>query len=324
MARLAELMEILARYPDAMKEFRLSGQELAQAMKGLESSVQIAGQKPQLQPQWEILKDYKPSERPKRLTDDCCERLLALLSGMQFGMGSGYPIPEKEERKKKEETLSQRLGKMVEHVGAGFGSMASGREFAATADFMRGGGKLAGAIPEIGPGIEKVAKFTAGLMEAVDKLKIWTRQLHEGNMKYAEFSPHMRGVQIRQMMWDIAMSREKGEARAASAEKLAEAMRKVEYRLAPIENYLSNILSETWAEILNDTVVPLLEAIKEVLKSLNLDTKEGKEIAKGILKSMMGPLGWASLLKEIFFGKKEEKHGQPARHAHPGVPGMRW
>ncbi len=118
-----------------------------------------------------------------------------------------------------------KLGSAASGAAGHMGKMldADSTAMGATSSAFGAAGSLAGAIPgPWGRVIGGLAKLGEVLTGAIDKLRIWGDKLHEGNMRFAEFSAAMTSVQVGQEVRDIEYSRERGEVRAHHAERLAE------------------------------------------------------------------------------------------------------
>ena len=107
--------------------------------------------------------------------------------------------------------------------------------------------------------------FFANLAEATDKLRDWTKGLHDANTKFAEFSGAMAGVQARQEMRDILLGAERGNRRAASAEYLATGMSDLERAFAPLEDSLADLKNAVTGRLVRGLarLVELMEPVAE-------------------------------------------------------------
>lgn len=127
----------------------------------------------------------------------------------------------------------------------------------------------------------------------------WAKSLHDANMQFAQFSTAMAGVQARQEVRDINLSRERGERRAESAEFLAESMMDLKQTWSVIEDgiaVISNYVVGGLAEAL-DTIINVL-----TLGLLKKSTKETEGIGDQLYR--MADRAQRDWLKQ---------HGQPAR-----------
>ncbi len=164
-------------------------------------------------------------------------------------------------------------------------TIATGKEFAAAATSQRAGELGGHALRGVGSGakamlgehdpfakvIDGVTKFGAIMFEATDKLRDWSKQLHDSNIKFAQYSGPMAAVDIRQQVRDINLSRERGSRRAETAETLAEGKHKLEKEFAPIEDAIANLQNIITAWIDNQ-LADFLVVVKEAAKKyLNID-----------------------------------------------------
>ena len=107
--------------------------------------------------------------------------------------------------------------------------------------------------PVLGPILAKmmdfnpITLFQKALAETIGTIRRWGDQLHEANMKFAEFSAQMANVQARQQFRDIRLSRTRGNRRAESAEDLAETRHGLNQRFAVFEDavaiFKNNVVS---------------------------------------------------------------------------------
>lgn len=182
-----------------------------------------------------------------------------------------------------------RLGSALLSAGRGIFNAqqtdTSTSPFAAMGGMVRGAGKLANLA--VGGGIhgfiiEKALNFVATIMESIHKLREWTKQLHESNMKFAEFSTAMARVQASTEMRDIQFSRDRGEARADSAGTLSRANYRFDRRWVDISDFMANWTNQTGALAMNLlSLDPITLAIKD-----------------GMLQALTGP-NFRSLLDDI-------------------------
>ena len=148
------------------------------------------------------------------------------------------------EREQKYRQLSSGLS---EGIGAGInslGTLASTRSGPAAAKagadaltgLATGGVDIAVALSAmtgpVGIAAGAAAKLGGALLKVGIDVTQWGEQLHETNMQFAQFSGAMAGVQARQMVRDINLSRIRGERRAEGAEALAEQRHSVNVGLA--------------------------------------------------------------------------------------------
>ena len=140
---------------------------------------------------------------------------------------------------------SQAGGHMIKGVGEG-----------TTAGLAKGAlgavGALGGMIPVVGPVIKGLTTIGSGLIEAAQKLNKWSDNIHESNMKFAEFSGAMSTVQSESQIREIKMNKIVGDATAESARELAEAKdrsRKAGLAWEVRGQKINNWLAKTWREM---------------------------------------------------------------------------
>lgn len=189
---------------------------------------------------------------------------------------------------------SQRFG----DIGASVGRITTGLGQSIAALGTASAGPIGVAVAAIGV-LGSVAA------QSVQRLKDWGDQLHNANLQFAEFSAAMTEVQVMQEIRDMFLSRERGDRRAESAGKLAEA----KHRL----NEQTSVLEDKWANLKADILVPFLDLattgvtyINDILKWLEkwglIRSKE--EDDKINSKEWLDAMG----LEKWF-----EKHGRPRR-----------
>jgi len=108
-----------------------------------------------------------------------------------------------------------------------------------TGGAMEGMGKALQSQPGgemVGKVIEEQGRFVKGLFEATDKLRDWSRTLHENDLQFKEYSGKMAAVGARQEVRDIMLSQERGERRGQAAEFLAREKHGLEKTAAPWED----------------------------------------------------------------------------------------
>lgn len=179
------------------------------------------------------------------------------------------------------------VGEGVGDIGRGIGSERAGH---IAGGIFGGMGKIGDAfgtgtpLDAMNP-VSAPIKFIAAIGEGVEKLRDWNDKLHEANMKFAEFSASMARVQAEQQMRDIQLSQERGERRAESAQRLAEARHRLNRNLAPIEDAFANLKNNLTADLLG----PLNRLIERLLG-------ESGEVGEGFtLNETMGgiaSMGW--------------------------------
>lgn len=255
---------------------------------------------------------------------------------LQFGMNagqsarSGYADTWSAD---KSIAAGQGRGGIGGNLESAFGRFAKAGEGSAKLNpFGEGVGGAAGEMAGKAMGAANVAMGVVALgkaaYDAVDKLRDWTKGLHQANMQFAEWSASMSSVEAQQEMRDIELSMNKGEARAESAEFLAESMSKLNETLAPMENLFANVLNVVGGSLLRLVEVLIkfgtpLEEIVALLRKIpgigweedDFDTtgkEEGDEknsIVKTIRKSVIrAGMPSMAVLADIW-----ESYGKPKK-----------
>ena len=105
-------------------------------------------------------------------------------------------------------------------------------------------------------------KFAAALVESIDKLREWSKGLHNANMQFAEFSGAMARVQGDTEAREFVRLQAQGDRRANSAGDLAKATQGVEDQLAPLE--------DLWAVIQNKLTYVVMDRLEYILEKSGL------------------------------------------------------
>lgn len=152
--------------------------------------------------------------------------------------------------------LTGRLQRAASSDQGGFAGAAAGG--------LRGVGSLAGSLgalagPEgmvVGKVVEGLTNMAASLAELPGKLREWGNQLHEANLKFAEFSASMGQVKADSDQRDFYLKQSQGESRAASAQYLSEQKGKFDQVMSPledlwakVENYVSGMVLAKLSEL---------------------------------------------------------------------------
>jgi hypothetical protein len=170
------------------------------------------------------------------------------------------------------------------------------------------GGTLAGQIPVVGQALKDVADFDKTLIDSTDKLKRWGDELHEGNTRFADFSAALAQVSARQLMRDVRYNQGRGNARAESAERLAEAKSNLAVSTAPFQ--------DAWANFKNDFGADVLKLLKDgvdlVKQVASLIPGVREWLAKRENERLEGMLKWQDQLDRAA-AKWEAYIGRPPR-----------
>lgn len=183
-------------------------------------------------------------------------------------------------------------------IGAGAFGMGAG--VAATAGAM--------GVPSI-QFVAPVMLFGKALMEGVEKLRRWGDELHNANMKFAEFSASMARVDAQSELRQSLLAQERGERRANSAGRLAEARDSLDKAFAPLEDAWANLKAEVLSPIMEYTasgleVLNKLFSIASWFKN-NKESDDDKQLEK--LDS------FNRLLEEIAKELRKGGNGRPPR-----------
>lgn len=103
----------------------------------------------------------------------------------------------------------------------------------------QGLGKLTG-----NPALQGLGMFAKTVGESVERLRRWNDQILDSNLRFAEFSGAMARVQAEHESRQIRLSQERGDRRAPTAQRQAEARDRLERNLAPVEDWWSNVRGE--------------------------------------------------------------------------------
>jgi hypothetical protein len=166
----------------------------------------------------------------------------------------------KEEIDKAAAAQAERNQQNLYNAGRNVGNF--GNFFMSGQNSERGASQLSGAFSALGsvvgllPGPLGIAaqgftKLGSTVFGAMDRVQQWGESLHASNMKFAEFSASMASVGVQQEVRDMYLSKQKGDARADSAQYLAEAKSNFAKTMAPIENFFANLKNNVVGGLLN-------------------------------------------------------------------------
>jgi len=161
------------------------------------------------------------------------------------------------------EAKGGRAGLSMQGVGHGLNALTSKSELHSGAEGIRSVGSALGMIPEVGPVLQGITAFGAAIVDGVDKIKQWNREVFESNMRFAAFSASMAGIKVEQEARDIKLGRERGERRAPSAGRAAEAMNNFEKISSQFEDSIGILKNEIVAKF-----VPILAETLEIIRNL--------------------------------------------------------
>lgn len=216
--------------------------------------------------------------------------------------------------------VGNKLRTVREESGKAFGSAGKALNNERAGDVLAGGfGAGEHALKAVGGPFgtvgAQVFKFGKIMGESLEKLRRWTDQLHEANLRFAEFSPSMAGVAARDEARQIMLDQQRGERRAPSAENLAQGKNKLDKTLAVFEDGLAsfkNNIGGSFSKALANSP-PLL-----VLKGMGITMQWMADHWPGA-KDEEGLSAGAAWFNDIGAqSAAEERAGRP--HNFPGVP----
>jgi hypothetical protein len=95
---------------------------------------------------------------------------------------------------------------------------------------------------------EQVFKFGRMMGDSLEGLRRWNDRLFEGNVRFAEFSSAMTQVEVEQELRAMDVSRQRGDAQAATAKEQAEAKARLDKALQPFETWWANFTNRASAK----------------------------------------------------------------------------
>ncbi len=128
--------------------------------------------------------------------------------------------------------------------------------------FMDGLDKAAG-----GMGLLKnpMTDLATGVLRSVGAVRKWSESLHANNMRFAEVSSTMAGVEARQEVRDIKLAMERGARRSETAEELAKSKNRADVALARVEDRWANAMNRL-SSTANDMLTFVAVGVEENLK----------------------------------------------------------
>lgn len=152
------------------------------------------------------------------------------------------------------------IGQSVGHLGAALNPMGLMQPHGPAGTMQAAGGAISsmgmalGPTPA-GPALMMLGGLATAAGKAVEGLQGLTQQLHDSNMRFAEFSASMSVVQAKQELREFALGMQRGERLAPSAEGAAQAKFKTDRILAKMEDHL-NIMRNRMVEGLINAIEP--------------------------------------------------------------------
>jgi len=188
--------------------------------------------------------------------------------------------------------------------GLAAGAQRQGPAGGATA-FLQGAGNLLSLVPGVGQTAGAFLNLAGTVVETIDKIRGMARAAHEANMALAEFSPSMAAVKARQDMRDFILNMQKGEAKAKTAEGLAQSMSRLDRTLAPVEVFWDN----AWGGVKRD-LGDFVDLIVAPLVKIAQDVGILPELGSGKVPPYQESLGKIAAAYENWY----ETEGRPPRH----------
>lgn len=288
------------------------------------------------------------SAKPKSSASEMFSRLRSTPEGEGAELAPEAPPPPKPKKKQRSfgeyaaasfnyargglEALDDPEGKMIEagrkrkgflggaQATAGYGvkALQNQSELGGIGDLMGGGAEATKDIPGVGKPISAFLKLGETVVKSVDKLKKWNEQIHEGNLRFSEFSASMAAVGARQLVRDIELSRERGERRAGTAELQAQQKHRMNKELS--------IFEDTWGQVKNLTSAGISSGVAGIVKFGKQVTGLGKVLDTlntgmtglanrftGDTKAKMGLGGWMGAVGEQAEREGLASFGRPRR-----------
>lgn len=186
---------------------------------------------------------------------------------------AGDPTAIAELAKQKMEEVQKRLESASGHVASAFKTESGA---GAVGQGLRATGDIAGMLPG-GEMTEPILKFGAAIAELPDKIKEFANGLHEANKRFADYSGLMTHVMVQQEMRDAILSQQRGDRRAESAGKLAEAKNRLDVATAPLDDKWAEIKTEISTVLIDRVALPIISSIKAILDWLGIAIQENPE-----------------------------------------------
>lgn len=200
--------------------------------------------------------------------------------------------------------ITTHLGSAAGQAGKAFTPGVKAEQLASSA--FGAVGDVGAALGPAGLPLQIFGKLGKVVSDSVDKLRVWNEELYKSNTQFAQFSAAMAGVEARQTARDILYSKDRGDARAASAEAQAKSKHEWNQRMAPIEDFAA--ASSNW-----------ISTAFNKIRTTMWDTSP-----MGALINYLGGLGTTkdTELKDTaenirYIEKMQKNYGAPARFKQP-------
>lgn len=199
------------------------------------------------------------------------------------------------------------LGRGKEAGGKVIASARDTSDLGGMGKMLSGLGSLAGAVPYVGKPIEALTKFGEVAFKAVDRLQTWSNQLHQANMQFTEFSGAMAGVQARQEVRDMMLSKERGDRRAGVAENVAQSKSGLAAETAKVGDFMSNVwgsVNSFFSQMATKVIKPFANAVDKLNEKVFGGGKKTKNPGLGDELP-----GWMDRATDEYYGQ----FGRPPR-----------
>lgn len=153
-----------------------------------------------------------------------------------FGSGFRHNINDQSEESRK--APANWMKSVGERMGTGAGK-AEGM-----AEFLGAGEGLSAFAAGIGGAVAGVGLFIGGIKGAAESLSDWNESLMRSNFQFATYSAAMANAEAQMEAREIAYSTARGDARADSANELAESFSELKTAFAPIADFFANTLNK--------------------------------------------------------------------------------
>lgn len=117
-------------------------------------------------------------------------------------------------------------------------------------------------VAGLGPLAEGFFKLSKVVFQAVEGIRTWGEQLHQTNMKFAEFSGAMANVEAKTKYQEVLLNMERGDRRAGPAGRLSDSRMRLEQNLAVFE--------DLWARVSTGFQTTFADAFNSVLEKTGI------------------------------------------------------
>lgn len=150
---------------------------------------------------------------------------------------------------------------------------------------------LGNVLPgKLGLAIGAIGKFGEAVFKVVDGLQKLNRSVYESNVRFADVSPSMAGVQARQSVRDMMENIRRGERLAASAEGQAEAMNRIEKSINKIVDSFQIVQNNTLSKF-GGVISAMFDGVGNVLLRIAKNTDPKPEDTTTPFEEFLGDMG---------------------------------